>query len=60
VQYLNKSMQSKRLGMTGFATDWVKLRDVTTRHRNGLVPVVCHETLVNAVGSDIQRGKSYT
>jgi len=38
VQSLNKSMELRSLAMTGFATDWVKLRDVTTRHRYGPVP----------------------
>lgn len=38
LQSLNESMESKSLAMTGFATDWFRLRDVTARHRYGCVP----------------------
>ena len=38
LQCLKESAELKSLGVTGFATDWCRLRDVTTRHGYGYVP----------------------
>lgn len=58
LQYLNESVETKSIAITGFATDWCRLRDVTTRHGYGCVPSACCINRLFNAGSDIQRGKN--